>query len=116
MLRVTGSNGNLLDAMANAGQVKMLHSPFELLQMATKNPDITYVFAAVGFETTAPIYSLLVERALNSNIKNIKLLTSLKTMPPVLEWLCGKETNISGFIAPGHVSVITGIDIYKPLA
>ena len=116
MLRVRGSKGSLIDAKAAGGNVKMLYSPFELLDTAKKNPDVTYVFAAVGFETTAPVYALLIKRSIEENIKNIKLLTSLKVMPPVLGWLCGSETDITGFIAPGHVSVITGTEIYKPIA
>lgn len=116
MMRVPGSKGNLSDAMAEGGRVEMLYSPYELLKIAARNPHTTYVFAAVGFETTAPVYALMVEKALRSGIGNIRLLTSLKTMPPVMDWLCDQNPDISGFIAPGHVSVITGTGMYIPLA
>ena len=37
-------------------------------------------------------------------------------VPPVLEALLGDAShNISGFIAPSHVSVITGSEIYRPV-
>lgn len=116
MLRVPGSGGSLLDIKAAGGGVKMLYSPFGLLTLAKAHPDITYVFAAVGFETTAPLYALLLERAAELGIRNIRLLTSIKTMPPILRWLCDRETDIAGFIAPGHVSVVTGPEIFEPLA
>lgn len=116
MLRVPGSEKSLSDAMSEGGRVKMLYSPFELLKIAPENPDTMYVFAAVGFETTTPLYALLLEKVIQAGIKNIKILTSLKVMPPAIEWLCGQKTDITGFIAPGHVSVITGTGIYLPIA
>ena len=40
------------------------------------------LFAAVGFETTTPVYALLVQEALEQGVKNLRLLTSLKVMAP----------------------------------
>lgn len=54
LLRVPGSKGSLSDGKAEGGRVRMVYSPMEVLDLAGKNPDTTFVFAAVGFETTAP--------------------------------------------------------------
>jgi len=116
MLRVPGSNGSLKDAMASGGSVKMVYSPLELLDMAEKEQNITFVFAAVGFETTAPVYAVLIEEAIKRGLTNIKLLTALKTMPKAIEFLCESDSDIDGFLAPGHVAVITGIADFKRLA
>ncbi len=116
MLRVPGSKGSLKDAMASGARVHMVYSPLEMLDFAQKNKNITFVFAAVGFETTAPIYSILIEEAIKRNIKNIKLLTALKTMPEAIEFLCENDSNINGFLAPGHVAVITGAKQFERLA
>ncbi len=116
LLRVTGSSQCLNDAKAQGGQVRMVYSPMDVLKLAKEEPDKTFVFAAVGFETTTPIYALLLEEAHKDGIHNIKLLTSLKTMPSVIDWVCGNQGGIDGFIAPGHVSVITGSALFRPLA
>lgn len=116
MLRVTGSRENLNDLKALGGQVRMVYSPLDTLKLAKEQPDKTFIFAAVGFETTTPIYALLLREAEKSNITNVKILTSLKTMPPVIDWVCRKQGGIDGFLAPGHVSTITGSHIYQPLA
>ena len=52
---------------------------------------------------------------MEKGIKNIKLVTSLKTVIPALEWICENEEGIDGFICPGHVSVIIGSEAYEEL-
>lgn len=116
LLRVPGSSRNLNQARAAGGNVQMVYAPHDMLKPAKENPDVTYVFAAVGFETTAPVYTLLIEEAQKHQLTNIRLLTALKTMPEALAWLCENGANVDGFIAPGHVSAITGSDVFLPLA
>lgn len=116
MLRVPGSSGSLADSRAAGGRARMVYSPFDCIELARENPDTTYVFAAVGFETTAPIYALMAAQAEEQGIRNLRFLTSVKTMPAAIEWICGRNKVIGGFIAPGHVSVITGSEMYRPIA
>jgi hydrogenase expression/formation protein HypD len=116
MLRVPGSSGSLADSKAAGGRVRMVYSPFDCMKLAREDKNTTWVFAAVGFETTAPIYALMAGQAAEQGIKNLRFLTSVKTMPAAIRWICEKNKVIGGFIAPGHVSVITGSEIYKPIA
>ena len=116
MIRVPGSNGSLKDSKAAGGKIKMVYSPFEIIPLAQENPNTKFIFAAVGFETTTPIYALLLEELENKKIENVKLMCSLKTMPAVIDRLCSENKKIDGFLAPGHVSVITGSDCFLPLA
>lgn len=116
MIRVPGSRGSLNDAKASGGQVLMVYSPLEMLKLAKENPAMTFVFAAVGFETTTPLYAVLLDEAIKAGLTNVKLLTALKTMPEVIGKVCAGKSDISGFIAPGHVSVITGSELFRPLA
>lgn len=116
LIRVKGSKISLADARAIGGSVEMLYSPMDAIRIAKKNTDKNYVFAAIGFETTAPVYSMVLENIIKEDIHNLKLLTSLKTMPEVIRWVCKNTDNIDGFIAPGHVSVITGSDLFKELS
>lgn len=117
MLRVPGSRMSLDDARAVGGRVQMVYSPMDALRLAAEHREEQFVFAAVGFETTAPVYAMLLEHAQREDITNLTLLTSLKTMPPVIDWVCAnQEHGLDGFLAPGHVSVVTGSDYFIPLS
>ena len=110
MFKVRGSSESLSEAKASGANVELMYSPLDIIL----NSRINYIVAAVGFETTAPIYAVLMDKLIRENIKNIKFLTSLKTMIPALKYICENE-EIDGFIAPGHVSVMIGSDAYLGL-
>ena len=102
MIRVKGSKYSLYDVMAIGGSVKLVYSPFELLSLADAQKQTTFIFATVGFETITPIYAMLIQQVIDSHINNIKFLTSIKTMPPAIDWVCKRNSNLTGFISPGH--------------
>ncbi|WP_029232134.1 hydrogenase formation protein HypD [Butyrivibrio sp. VCB2006] len=116
LIRVKGSSKSLADAKGDGAHVKMVYSPMETVKLAEADPDHTYVFAAIGFETTTPVYAMVLEKAIEKGLKNLKLLTSLKTMPQVIRWVVNNGGGIDGFIAPGHVATITGSNEYKELS
>lgn len=116
MIRVPGSSQALADIKAQGADIRMVYSPIQTIELAKAEPDKSFVFAAVGFETTTPIYALLLDEIIKQGIKNIKLLTALKTMPNVIARMCESENAIDGFLAPGHVAVITGSEAFAPLA
>lgn len=116
MLRVPGSHESLAQAKGRGARVKMVYSPMDTLELAQNDPGTTFIFAAIGFETTTPVYALLLDELAHSDIHNVKLLTALKTMPPVISRLCAQGADIQGFLAPGHVSVVTGYKVFEPIA
>lgn len=116
MLKVPGSRLSLSEARPRGVETSMVFSPMDIIDMAQKNPDKSFVFAAVGFETTAPIYALLIKELCELDIKNVKLLTAVKTMPGAVEWLLKSKSKIDAFIAPGHVCAVTGINVYEAIA
>ncbi len=118
LMRVRGREKSLLDAKAQGGNVQMVYSPMDMLEKAAEDGRHIYVFAAVGFETTMPVYALLIQEAKQKGLSNVRLLTSLKTMPPVIRWLGERNTDgrITGFLAPGHVCAVTGWGEYESLA
>ena len=116
MLRVPGSKYSLSEVQGMGGRAIMVYSPMDIFALAEKEPDTTFVFAALGFETTTPVYALLLEEVIERNIENVRLLTALKTMPGVIEYLCENGASIQGYLAPGHVAAVTGSDLFKPLA
>nr|WP_027871864.1 hydrogenase formation protein HypD [[Eubacterium] cellulosolvens] len=116
LIRVSGSTKSLSVAKGEGARVIMVYSPMDILKLAEEEPETVFVFAAVGFETTTPVYALLMQQLIEREIRNVKLLTALKTMPEVIEHLCREGAPVHGFLAPGHVSVITGASVYRPIA
>ena len=63
MLRVPGSETDLLQVRARGGDVRVVYSPLDAVELARENPDREVVFFAVGFETTAPANAMAEWRA-----------------------------------------------------
>lgn len=117
MLRVPGSNKNLLEVKAEGGDVRILYSPLEALTIAKENPEKEIVFFAVGFETTAPANALSVVQASKMGITNYSILASHVLVPPAMEAiLSDAENKINAFLAAGHVCTIMGMEEYYPVA
>lgn len=116
LLRVPGSKRSLSEAKGEGARAEMVYSPMDVLTLSEREPETEFIFAAIGFETTIPVYALLVDTLIREDRKNIKLLTALKTMPPAVDFMMEQGAEIDGFLAPGHVSVITGSNVFRPLA
>ena len=84
MLRVPGSDKDLLSVKAEGGDVRMVYSPLDALEIARKNPEKNVVFFAVGFETTAPASAMAVWQAHEQNLKNFSILCSHVLVPPAI--------------------------------
>jgi hydrogenase expression/formation protein HypD len=117
MLRVPGSEGDLFSVKAKGGDVRILYSPVDALQIAKENPDKEVVFFAVGFETTAPAHAMAVFQAKQQGIKNFSVLVSHVLVPPAMEAILGSpECKVEGFLAAGHVCTVMGYTEYEPIA
>ncbi len=116
MLRVPGSEKNLLEAKAKGADIRILYSPLEAVKIAEENPDREVVFFAVGFETTAPANALSVVHAQRAGLSNYSILASHVLVPPAIEALMSdQESVVQGFLAAGHVCTIMGMEEYYPL-
>lgn len=109
MMRVPGSDGSLLDARAKGSDVRFVYSPLDALKLAEENPDKHVVFFAVGFETTAPSTAVTLEAARRKAIPNFSVFSNHVTIePPLRAIVDGGETEVDGFIGPGHVATVVG--------
>lgn len=109
LLRVKGSKNCLLYEKSKGKDVRIIHSPLDLIEMASTNKDKRIIFLAVGFETTAPIIALTIRTAFDKGLNNLFFLTSLKLMNPILHHILKQpESQIQGLICPGHVASIKG--------
>lgn len=117
MLRVPGTQKDLLSVKAEGGDVRIVYSPLDALQLALKNPDRQVVFFAVGFETTAPANAMAVYQAKQQGIFNFSMLVSHVLVPPALEAiLSSPNRRVNGFLAAGHVCTVMGYTEYEPIA
>jgi len=117
MLRVPGSSGDLLQARAAGGDVRVVYSPLDALEVARRNPDNTVVFFAVGFETTAPANAMAVKQAKRMGVQNFALLVAHVLVPPAIAAILTSPGNlVQGFLAPGHVCAIEGWRGYEEIA
>ncbi|MCK6582152.1 MAG: hydrogenase formation protein HypD [Anaerolineales bacterium] len=117
MLRVPGSSKDLFSVRANGGDVRVVYSPLEAVQIAEANPDRQVVFFAIGFETTAPANAMAVLQAKNKGVKNFSVLVSHVRVPPAMEAILSSKSNrVQGFLAAGHVCAVMGFHEYPPIA
>lgn len=101
---------------AQGGNVRIVYSPLEAVQIAEANPDKQIVFFAIGFETTAPANAMAVLQAKNKNVKNFSVLVSHVRVPPAMEAILGSNTNrVQAFLAAGHVCAVMGFHEYPPI-
>ena len=117
MLRVPGSRENLFQVRSRGGDVRIVYSPLDALNLASENPDRQVVFLAVGFETTAPTAAGAVLEADRLGLDNFSLLVSHVRVPPAIEAILGSAGNrVQAFLAAGHVCTVMGYDEYHPIA
>jgi len=116
LIRVPGSYTSLEKERANGSDIRIVYSVLESLEIAKNNPEKKVVFLGIGFETTAPATAAAILQAKLENIINFFVLSAHKVMPPVMKALVEEGVKIDGFIAPGHVSAITGTAIFDELA
>lgn len=117
MLRVPGSEKDLLMVKAAGGDVRIVYSPLDAVKIARENPGKQVVFFAVGFETTAPANAMAVHQAKLTGVGNFSILVSHVLVPPAIEAvLSSPECRVKGFLAAGHVCAVMGFTEYEPLA
>ena len=111
MLRVPGGDGDdLLGARAAGGDVRLLTSPLQALELARRDPERQVVFLAVGFETTAPATALLARQTLAAGLTNLSLLVAHVRVPPAMAAiLAAGDNQVQGFLAAGHVGAVMGL-------
>ena len=113
LIRVPGSTSSLDEEKARGADVRIVYSVLDALEIAKNNRDKKIVFLGIGFETTAPSSAAGIIKAQMAGIRNFYLFSSHKVMPPAMEALIDEGVQLDGYIAPGHVSTITGTGIYK---
>jgi hydrogenase expression/formation protein HypD len=117
MLRVPGSDTDLLSVKAGGGDVRIVYSPLDVVKIARETPGKQVVFFAVGFETTAPANAMAVWQARELGLENFSILCSHVLVPPAMRAVLDAPDNrVEGFLAAGHVCTVMGMTQYDPIA
>ncbi|MBK6455782.1 MAG: hydrogenase formation protein HypD [Gemmatimonadetes bacterium] len=116
MLRVPGSDRDLFRVKSEGGDVRVVYSPLDAVQLARTNPDKQVVFFGIGFETTAPANAMAVHLAKKEGLQNFSMLVSHVLVPPAIDAIMRAPSNrVQGFLAAGHVCSVMGFWQYPPL-
>jgi len=125
VLRVPASSGlSLLKAKAIAGKsggdVRMIYSAADALELARRNPAREVVFFAIGFETTTPPTALVIRQAVAEGLQNFSVVCNHVLTPAAIgNILESPEVRklgtvpLDGFIGPAHVSTVIGSRPYE---
>jgi len=116
MLRVPGTNTDLLSIKASGGDIRIVYSPLDCLKIAQSNPQKQVIFFAVGFKTTSPATALTVYQAKQQQINNFSVLVSHVLVPPAMNALLSSPNcQVQGFLAAGHVCTVMGYTEYEEI-
>ncbi len=116
LMKVPGTQTALERVRSEGADVRVVYSPLDALEIAQEHPDRRVVFAAVGFETTAPGIAATVIQARDEGATNFLILPAHKLVPPALRALLDDPAcRVDGFLCPGHVSTIIGSNAYEPV-
>ena len=114
MLRLPGTVKSLADAQVDGGNVEVVYSVSQAVELARARPSEQVVFFASGFETTAVATAAVILAGVPDNFS---VLSSHKYVPAAMDLVAEiEETSIEGFIAAGHAATITGWGIFEPFA
>jgi len=114
LMRVPATRMSLFEARARGGDVRVVYSASDAVEIARRNPDREVVFLSVGFETTAPTTASEILRGVP---ENFSVMCYHRLIPPAMELLLGVgDLQIDGFICPGHVAAIIGVKAFRVFA
>lgn len=123
-MRVPASNKlSLTRAKARGGDIRMVYSGADALEIARREPGREVVFFAIGFETTTPPTAVTIARAEQEGLSNFSVLCCHVLTPAAITHILESPevrqygtVPIDGFIGPAHVSIVIGSAPYEQFA
>ena len=123
-MRVPASDGlSLTKAKARGGDIRMVYSGADALDIARREPEREVVFFAIGFETTTPPSAVTIRQARDEGLKNFSVLCCHVLTPSAITHILESPevkqygaVPIDGFVGPAHVSIVIGSGPYEGFA
>jgi len=112
MLRVPGATDSLASVKTQGADVRVVYDIHDAVSLAQDGREV--VFVAAGFETTAPATAAVM---LQDPPETFSILSCHRVIPPAIMAILGMgEIMLDSIIDPGHVSVIIGVEPYRPIS
>ena len=116
MLRVPGSEKDLFQVKSQGGDVRVVYSPLDALNIARDNPDQTGGVLRHRLRDDGARQRDDRVQAKRRGIENFSLLVSHVLVPPAISAIMESPTcRVQAFLAAGHVCTVMGTDEYPPL-
>jgi len=123
-MRVPASDGlSLIKAKARGGDIRMVYSATDALDIARRHPGREVVFFAIGFETTTPPTALALRTARREGLANFSVLCCHVLTPAAITHVLESPevktlgtVPLDGFVGPAHVSILIGSQPYEAFA
>ena len=120
-MRVPASDSlSLVRAKARGGDIRMVYSATDALEIARRHPEREVVFFAIGFETTTPPTALAIRNAHREQLSNFSVLCCHVLTPSAITHILESPevrqygtVPIDGFVGPAHVSIVIGSGPYE---
>jgi len=106
LMRVPGSGGETLrTAKSKGGDVRMVYSPLQAVDLAERHPEREVVMFAIGFETTTPPTAAAVKAAALRRLTNFSVFCNHVLTPAAIDAIMTTGS--------GNVSTIIGAEAYN---
>jgi len=119
LMRVPGGGRqSLIKAKAGGGDIRMVYSTQDALNIARANPERQVVFFAIGFETTTPPTAVAIKQAAAEGLKNFSVFCNHVLTPAAMQAILDapEPVQIDAFLGPSHVSSVIGSRPYETFA
>lgn len=83
-----------MKAKAQGGDIRMIYSAADCLDIARANPDKNVVFFAIGFETTTPATAVVLKQAKAEGLKNFFVFCNHVLTPPAMRHILKNQEKV----------------------
>ncbi|MCX7770678.1 MAG: hydrogenase formation protein HypD [Proteobacteria bacterium] len=116
LLKVPYNGKSLFDYRSEGFSIEIVYSAIDALSIAKKKSDKEWVFLGVGFETTIPATSALLDLVVRTGIKNLSVISFHKNTKSIISALGSLgELRVDGILLPGHVSAVVGWQYFNDI-
>ena len=108
--------GSLHSLRMRGSDVRVIHSPYDVLRIADWNPGKEVILAPVGFDFMAATVGMTVREAKRRDIKNLSIFSSLRRRSAFLrEHMLRTKRKIDGVLCTPHEISIDGVKHFRSI-
>lgn len=114
LLRIADPDGkNLESAKQRGADVRIISSAMEVLDLAAREPQRQFVFAASGFDTATPHTAVMILEAHRLSLTNLSVFVMHRLLSPAVLALLGSGVKCDGLLVGAGAAVIIGANSFR---